>query len=275
MFYHNGMSDLDSNNQDKSSRIEVRSYKLVGETPLSKPVVHNEIVFIVDGRVVAAFNGDPYNRETGGIPARSYSNQDTLRVSVKLNAGTLENDPRNGAPLLATGVAFTGSREEILEKLGVATDAAHAINDSNIDYIMASIGSSPQNSNSVAATLLQSMGLNSPASLAGVWAPGEGRSLLPADFSSNFEGISQRDPDWARITSSEAQDLHAKLKELDEEKVRKKVVNDPNPHAADCHTDYTVDCSGLQGGVLFDEKQPSQSKQAEIRQPTISSSGPS
>lgn len=242
--------------------IEVRSYELHGATPFTKPAVHNELVFLQNGKPVAAFNGDPYARETGAIAYPSLSNRDTLRVSAYIDGTTRAEDPHNPFRVTATGTVFTGGKAEFAELLGRATDAAHSINNSSVDYVMLSIGFTPQNSNSAVGTMLQAMGLQPPASLNGVWSPGGGRSLLPQDFQSSFTGIAAQDPDWLDHYGPAREHLVSRLQSLTEGLVRDKVRADPNPHAnyGSCGPNDGIDCTTLgKAGQLFDPQKPSAS----------------
>ena len=215
-------------------RIEVRSYELQGATPFTKPAVHNELVFLHNNKVVAAFNGDPYHRDSGENAYPSLTNKDTLRASVYLDGTTRTEDPRNPYRVTATGVVFSGSREEFAEKLGQAVDAAHSINNSNIDYVMLSLGFTPQNSNSTVGTLLSAMGLQPPASLQGVWSPGAGRLLIPNDFRSDFTGLTAANPNWLNEDTPERRTLIERMEKLQESAVKDKVRSDPDPYAGAC-----------------------------------------
>lgn len=266
-------------NQTTSSRfaIEVRSYQLIGATPLTKPVVHNELVFLSDDNVVAAFNGDPYQRGTGMIVEKSLSNKDTLRVRAIIDGTTHGDDIRNKYKEIARGTAFSGSRDQFFEKLGQAVDAAHSINNSNIDYIMLSLGISPQNSNSAVGSMLQAMNLQPPASLASVWAPGSERSLLPADFRSYYTGLSAAKPGWVESIPEIGEELMVSLGDLHEDAVRAKVMLDPDPYAGTCAPNEGVNCDKLKiAGQLFDTQQPSVAPAVPLRshRPLQMSRGP-
>lgn len=236
-------------------RIVVNSIQLIAGTPLSKPIVHNELAFYQGNKLIVAFNGDPLSRTTGQPVHMSTSNADTLRVTISDTATRGETMGRI-YPQIYSGTVFQGGVKEFAEHLHQATNAAHSINNSNVDYVMASVIGTPQNSNSVVNSLLQAMDLPRPAGYSAIWAPGDGRSLLPNNFADLSRPLDPRD-------SRQIDNLTQRLNDLRPDAVQARVRQDPNPYAAGTRQDCErtagqgIRCDHLQAaGQLFDPSKP-------------------
>ena len=133
--------------------------------------VHNCLHF--DGPDADYFmHGVPIDRKTGGVPHIG-NRSDTLR------AGMFGKSYLNHRPTVARVLLFSGTQEEWNRKLMIAADTANSINQGNHNYLLLF-----KNSNSVARTLVESMGLSYPGDI-DFWAPGE--HLVMARVNSIYE----------------------------------------------------------------------------------------
>lgn len=229
--------------------IELRSHQVTPGFGPIPPAVHNEIVFLHNGKPVMSFDGDPYNRVTGELTPTSLSGKDTLRV--RAIEGMSMAEFAKDYPQLNKAVLFEGSKEKFLELMGRATEAAEHINKQNMDYIIIGVGFTAQNSNSVAHSLTQAMGLEYPQHIKDQFMPGHGRQLLPDNFRSQFQGLGDvqgwmDDPKYEGLGKA----LVTKLNALNEAKVGEQVRNDPNPYAQE----YDMEGRPVQGFKLHDPK---------------------
>jgi len=243
-----------TNEAAENFRIELRSYQ-VAKIPLMGPAAHNELVFLHKNKVLMAINGDPYNRTTGALSPPTFNHHDTLRVSILPENTMGDKVNAENYPLLKTTELFSGREGKFAELAGRAMEAAHSINNSNIDYIMFSPIFTAQNSNSVAYTLMQAMGLQVPAGTDLPWAPGHGRLLLPDNFTSRFDNVAQM-PNWlndARFNEHQ-QFIGRSYTALRVPEVGAKVRQDPNPHTP--QPDLWTGHKNISLGRLFDSKAP-------------------
>lgn len=130
--------------------------------------VHQQVVVVnlKDLSVVAAFNGNPYDKMTGQKMDASTSGRDALRADV----GEI---PQMPLTIIGTKPLFVGSKAEVMELAARGVIAANQINQKAPDYNLLRV-----NSNSVANTIVRSMGLELPAQDKGVQAPGSQHCLL-------------------------------------------------------------------------------------------------
>lgn len=214
--------------------IRVRSYEVFNGPGLGS-AVHNEIIFENNGQVVASFNGNPWKRETGQMNYPGVGDNNTLRVNVMPGQTIADVTAPGKFPVLGTQTLYAGNDPaRFAEMLGRATEAATFINAQNLDYIMVDPLRVGQNSNSVAHTLTEAMGLRYPPETENLWAPGHGRNLLPTNFRSVFDDIKNK-PDWLTDPATQVYitAMGTRLDELGSESVGAQVLRDPkHPNAA-------------------------------------------
>ena len=95
---------------------------------------------------------------------------DRLKVYSETEAGVFFYNPSQSQQTL-----YEGSYESVMDKYNKGYEAGKKINDQNLPYPFFGLG---KNSNSVASTLLNQMGLDDP-DLGNALTPGEGSLLLP------------------------------------------------------------------------------------------------
>ncbi|MCB9981652.1 MAG: hypothetical protein H6860_04555 [Rhodospirillales bacterium] len=161
--------------------IHVMSMEL--ETP-GPNAHHNYLSFRgPDGKEQFAIHGLSIDRKTGDLATLSNPNS-TLRVvafEAKSNQEFIEHHD-----IVGDSVLYAGGHKDFSRYEALAVDAGHFINRQNLNYTPIDIGT-PQNSNSVAYTLVKAMGLEFPEDAERLWAPGHGRILLPRDWHSEYE----------------------------------------------------------------------------------------
>lgn len=166
--------------EERRYEVRINSFKLVDA--LGVTAVHNEIAFYEDGKIIFSLNGNAHDPQTGEFKQFAIASDHTLRVSAYNKSLEQLNMELAGSVTLDKL-----SRQEFFEKVNAATTAGKFINDNKIDYvILGGLNHEAQNSNSVATSLLHSMGYAYPEKeLAHLWAPGSKRNLLPDDWSTN------------------------------------------------------------------------------------------
>ena len=149
--------------------------------------VHHEITIETpSGSFV--LNGMAIDRETGETGATAIVGDSTIRVVQDVNSSLADGD--NGMRIVAEEVAWSGSKSEFDGKYLRAIEAGSHINHLNLDYRAMSLFDVAQNSNSVAATLLDAMDVDIPAKIQNLWDPGIDRIMLPqSGFSSDVNGF--------------------------------------------------------------------------------------
>ncbi len=151
---------------------------------LSQPIVHNYIqVADSKGQIVVELQGLGTNRKTGSARGLGDS-QDCLRARALL--GKTFFDRVAGSERI-----FSGSPQQVMEKIIRAYDAMNFINAQNLNYDRYELfeEAGGQNSNSVAHTLVVAMGLKFPEKTLSYWVPGHERILLPENWRSKHENV--------------------------------------------------------------------------------------
>lgn len=165
-------------------QIIINSYP-VADTPFGQ-AVHHELVFMERGEVFQVLNGYPFDRLTG-LVTNGIGDNNTLRAvhDSEHTYGKLL-----GVKPLSSAVLWEGNMVEFYDKLQRSREAATYINSQKMDYSLFEFLGTAQNSNSVAYTITQAMGLKYPAKVENMWAPGHGRYLMPEKFESFFDRYS-------------------------------------------------------------------------------------
>lgn len=129
---------------------------------------------------------------------------------------------------------FQGDALEVAEKLLQMLEAADFINDQNLAYVFADIVQDSQNSNSVVRTLVEAAGLEYTPELESVFAPGDGRILLPEGWESSVS-IEKLEA----LTASEiAEKIGTLMSEMSAPNIIKQAKQDPAPEASDADSLY-------------------------------------
>lgn len=211
--------------------------------PLTFGAVHNAVVFRdPEGEAIFTIQGIAVNRETG--EAQSFA--------IDPQANTLRAFAHDKEVLLTDGepatdiMIFEGSAIEVGEKLLQMLEAADFMNDQNLAYVFADIVQDSQNSNSVVRTLVEAAGLEYTPELESVFAPGDGRILLPNGWepSVSIEGMEAEG-----LTAVEVnQRIRTIVSEMEQHKIIEQAKQDPAPEATDADSLYYYRNEG-QGGA--------------------------
>jgi hypothetical protein len=185
--------------------------------------VHNEILFLKNGQMVAAFNGGPRDRTSGKDegPSNAMSGNATLRVEAAIGGpGSLHEIAGSDKKVLAQHVITSPKNEaEFLKMIAKASDVGNYINSQSLDY--SAFGIVTQNSNSVAYTIVSALGLKYPPEM-NVNMPGNGKLLLPPNWKAQSENLSGDNLNNHLMSS---------MARLNSAEVQAQVKSDPNPYA--------------------------------------------
>ena len=148
------------------------NYRIVkSQLPLVGGMGGHNFIAVLDpsGKVVHELNGLATSKD-GAIKPIGYLPSDRLKVYSEIEAGVFFYNPSQSQQTL-----YEGSYESVMDKYNKGYEAGKKINDQNLPYPFFGLG---KNSNSVASTLLNQMGLDDP-DLGNALTPGEGSLLLP------------------------------------------------------------------------------------------------
>ena len=169
----------------ETCKIEALSEPL--DSPLALGAVHNEILMTC-GEAIIGIGGFAFNRDTGEPSAFTMDSENhalkarILLYSPELLEERIDNGKRSNRITL-----FEGTRAEVFQKFGQMAEAANFINYQNLPYVFADIIQASQNSNSVFRTMVEAAGIKYGPELEGLFAPGDGRILLPKDWESSYD----------------------------------------------------------------------------------------
>ena len=234
--------------QGDGSRWSIKVLSEPIDHPLAFGAVHNGIIVFKDDEPYLSFQGVAVDRDTGQIQAYALDPmQNTLRVFALTNRTTsdgirtVDQGLINSPDSVMTEV-FSGNEIEGTEKIMQLLETAKFINDQNLPYVIGDIIQSSQNSNSVARTLLEGAGIEYPEELEQMFAPGDGRILLPENWQSRFR-FAHLDPD--NLTEEQTKELTGLLHSLpeyfeilDPRNVSDQAVTDPRPERRDADSLY-------------------------------------
>ncbi|MFK7840435.1 MAG: hypothetical protein AB8B83_08930 [Bdellovibrionales bacterium] len=205
------MSDLD--NQGVRQRIEnesggdqwsieLHAYEIL-DTIFTDPIVHYEIVFVdPNGELNNVINGHPFEKGSGDYAGGFRAASDENVLQAVYGSNTSFGDITGDQPLTVFKL-WQGGTSEFYELRNRAREAGAVINEMDVDYIIIDAFRDAQNSNSIAGTIIQAMGLDIPHEASSLWAPGIDRHLLPSDFQSYFDFFPITDENFAEFLGSQ------------------------------------------------------------------------
>ena len=187
--------------------VDIRNYKIVkSQLPLIGGAAGHNFVAVLDadGRVIHELNGLATSKD-GKIKPIGDSLSDRLRVYNEKEAGVFYyNSSQNQQ------VVFEGSYQEVMNKFNLGYEIGQEINKRNIPYPLLGMG---KNSNSVASTLLNGMGLKDP-DLGKAITPGEGSLLIPEEELKQIRRSWEEKHNLSHPTQSQSQSKYNEIKAM-------------------------------------------------------------
>ncbi len=215
--------------------------------PAALGAAHTGIVIYADDEPIMAFQGVAVDRENGQWQAVAIDPmENTLRAFV------IPGDVFGGSDKIAGGitgnednyeiVVFEGSAEEVLVKMLNGMEAAAFMNDQNLPYVVADIVQSSQNSNSVMRTFLEAMDIEYSDEVESVFAPGDGRILIPLEWEARInlpENFNELTPDQQNEIMQEWIEVMQEVgPKLAPNAVAEQATTDPAPEKSDADSLY-------------------------------------
>lgn len=142
-----------------------------------------------DGKPQELLNGQAYDRDTGkGVTTALNPLTNTIRVSLENGEAYMRRANADHYKPIETR-AFTGSKEDVQNKLEQMVQAAHYLNDQNLSYVPFAVFRNGQNSNSVVRTLVEAAKIDYPQAVKDLFTPGENRTILPRNWKDAFNAL--------------------------------------------------------------------------------------
>ncbi len=221
--------------EESSQNWSIRALSVELEHPLALGAVHNVVAIYNDKQQpVLVLQGFAVDRHTGKIEDFSVDAQNSTLRAVVTDGKNLDQLETVSDVLL-----FEGGQPEIMEKAFHMMEAAEFINKQNLPYVFADVVQASQNSNSVFRTFIESAGLEYTEELENLFAPGDGRILLPENWEPSVQ-FATLDPDT--VTKEQVQKIEERILEiidnLKRQNVVEQVIEDPAPEAMDADSLY-------------------------------------
>jgi len=216
--------------------------------PAALGAVHMGLVMYAGDKPMMAFQGVAVDRETGQYQAVAIDPvANTLRAFAFAGRvfGGKDSHVQNGLTGSEDNMEITiyeGAANDVIEKMLHGMEAAVYMNSQNLPYVVADLVQSSQNSNSVLRTFVEAMGIEYSEELESLFAPGDGRILIPVDWEpkiqipDNFDELSaEEQSEFMRTLTAEVLSVS---QQLNKDRVIQGVMDDPVPTRTDADSLY-------------------------------------